>query len=63
LNKALNIVDRTPIKAATVFKSDGREPELCLAFAFLDVNVRWLVAVSRVEIETVRLDTQGGRHE
>src|ERR1043166_3191840 len=38
--------DLSPAEAAAGLKSHGIEPELCLVFIALDVNVRWCVRVA-----------------
>jgi len=49
-------------KAATVLEADGIEPDLGAVGVALDVDVRWLGAITGKEEEAVGADAQDGRH-
>lgn len=51
-----------PRKAAAVLKPHGIEPDLGAIGVALDVDVRWLAAVTREEEATIGADAKDGRH-
>ena len=54
LNQSLNSSDLNRLEAAAALEANGAKPELCRILILLDVNMRWLVRVGRVEEEAVR---------
>ena len=62
LNQPLDPVDLWPVETATFLKPNRVDPELSSIGFTLDVNMRWLIAITRVEEESVRAGAQNCRH-
>jgi hypothetical protein len=62
LNQSLNPSNLNRLEAAAGLEANGAQPELRRVLISLDVNVRRLVRIARVEEETIRAGPQHRRH-
>ena len=62
LNQPLDAVDLWSVEAATFLEPNRVDPELSSIGFTLDVNMRSLIAITRVEEESIRAGAENGRH-
>ncbi len=62
-DEPLDAVDIISPEPPTMLKSDGIEPGFSCIIRTFDMNMRWLVPITCIEVESVGADSQHSWHQ